>query len=73
MSTTALDIIAGGRAAMRRKREPRPIFTLRVEGKPGADNIRALRWLLKSLLRQHGFRCLDVSECEPSTIEEEIP
>jgi len=37
-------------------------LTLRVEGKPGAVGIRSLRWLLKNLLRQHGFRCLDVSQ-----------
>jgi hypothetical protein len=59
---------------MRRDREPRPIFTLQIEGKPGTDGIRALRWLLKTLLRQHGFRCLDVSEAETSPpIKEEIP
>jgi hypothetical protein len=40
----------------------RPTFILRIEGKPGADNIRALRWLLKSLLRLHGFRCVEAIE-----------
>jgi hypothetical protein len=58
------------------RRQPpdhRPIFTLRVEGKPGTAGIRALRWLLKALLRRHGFRCLDVSEGETSPIKEEIP
>jgi hypothetical protein len=42
--------------------ERRPIFILRIEGKPGAAGIHALRALLKSLLRRHGFRCLDVRE-----------
>jgi hypothetical protein len=57
---------------MMQDREPRPIFTLRIEGKPGTADIRALRWLLKTLLRQHGFRCLDVSEGEtPLPIKEE--
>jgi hypothetical protein len=37
------------------------IFILRLEGKPGTG-IRALRWLLKRLLRQHGLRCLDAHE-----------
>jgi hypothetical protein len=40
----------------------RPIFTLRIEGKPGAAGIHALRFLLKRLLRQYGFRCLDIRE-----------
>jgi hypothetical protein len=52
---------------MKRNREPRPIFTLRLEGKPGAAGIRSLRWLLKALLRRHGFRCVEVSE----TVESE--
>jgi hypothetical protein len=42
--------------------ERRPIFTLRIEGKPGAEGIRSLRWLLKTLLRRHGFRCVEVLE-----------
>jgi hypothetical protein len=29
---------------------------------PGVDPIRALRWVLKGLLRQHGFRCIDLRE-----------
>ena len=40
----------------------RPIFVLRLEPRPGVSGIRALRWLLKALSRQHGFRCLDVRE-----------
>jgi hypothetical protein len=40
----------------------RPIFILRIEGRPGAEGIRSLRWLLKTLLRRHGFRCVEVSE-----------
>jgi hypothetical protein len=36
-----------------------PRFVLELEARPGASGIRALRWLLKSLARQHGFRCLD--------------
>jgi hypothetical protein len=34
---------------------------LRIEGKPGTA-IRSLRWLLKTLLRQHGFRCVHCSK-----------
>jgi hypothetical protein len=40
----------------------RPIFTLRIEGKPGAAGIHALRAVLKALLRRHGLRCLDARE-----------
>jgi hypothetical protein len=45
-----------------RPRERRPTFVLRIEGKPGAAGIRALRQLLKVLLRRYGFRCLDLRE-----------
>jgi hypothetical protein len=44
-----------------RQPEPRPIFTLKIEGKPGGS-IHALRALLKVLLRRHGFRCVEAIE-----------
>jgi hypothetical protein len=50
-----------GHAMSRRDPEPRPIFVLRIEGKPGRA-IRDLRHLLKRLLRQHHFRALEVRE-----------
>jgi hypothetical protein len=40
----------------------RPIFILRIEGKPGAAGIHALRALLKILLRRYGFRVVDARE-----------
>jgi hypothetical protein len=40
----------------------RPIFRLKIKGKPGSDGIRALRAVLKILLRKHGFACLDARE-----------
>jgi hypothetical protein len=44
----------------------RTIFRLRiVAGKPGSAGIRALRFLLKRLLRQYNFTCLDIRE-EPA-------
>ncbi len=46
----------------RRNREPRPIFALRLEANKPGSSIRALRWLLKTLLRQHGFRCVEAIE-----------
>jgi hypothetical protein len=50
-------------AAQRRPRaEPRSVFTLKIEGKPGAAGIHALRGLLKTLLRRYSFKCIDLSE-----------
>jgi len=37
-------------------------FVLTIEGR---GNIHALRALLKSLLRQFGFRCIDARELPP--------
>jgi hypothetical protein len=48
--------------ARRARPEQRPVFTLKIEGKRGAAGIRSLRWLLKTLLRQHGFRCVEAIE-----------
>jgi hypothetical protein len=42
--------------------EPRQVFVLRIAAPPGAAGLHALRALLKRLLRQHGFRALDVRE-----------
>lgn len=44
------------------KPEPGATFTLTVRARPGVAPIPALRALLKRLLRQHGFRCLDLRE-----------
>jgi hypothetical protein len=50
-------------------RPARAVFTLRIAGKPGTAGIHALRFLLKRLLRQHGFVALDVrEETEPERI-----
>jgi hypothetical protein len=40
----------------------RTIFTLRIAGKPSTAGVRSLRFLLKRLLRQYGFVCLDIRE-----------
>ena len=42
--------------------EPRQVFVLRIAAPSGAPGLHALRALLKRLLRQHGFRTLDVRE-----------
>jgi hypothetical protein len=33
-----------------------------LEPLPGVDAIRAMRWVLKAVLRQHGMRCIDLRE-----------
>jgi hypothetical protein len=33
-----------------------------LEPLPGVDPIRTLRWILKSVLRQHGMKCISVRE-----------
>ncbi|MDA9424022.1 hypothetical protein [Bradyrhizobium sp. CCBAU 53380] len=37
-------------------------YVLRLQPLPGANPIRALRWVLKRLLRQYGLRCIDIRE-----------
>jgi hypothetical protein len=45
---------------------PRTIFTLRLVGTPGQAGIHSLRALLKRLLRQHNFVCIDARESSRS-------
>jgi len=33
-----------------------------LEPLPNVDGTRAMRWILKRLLRQHGMRCVSVRE-----------
>ena len=40
----------------------RPIFLIRVRPEPGVDPIRALRALLKTMLRRFGLRALEARE-----------
>ena len=42
--------------------ERRTAVRLTLQPLPGVDPIRALRWVLKGLLRQHGMRCVDLRE-----------
>jgi hypothetical protein len=42
--------------------EHQQVFVLRIACPPGAAGLHALRALLKRLVRQHGFRALDVRE-----------
>jgi hypothetical protein len=39
-----------------------PRYVLTLQAQPGIDAIRALRWILKKLLRQYGFKCVDIRE-----------
>ena len=40
-------------------------FVMTLQPLPGVDGIRALRWVLKGLLRQHGMKCVSVREEKP--------
>ena len=42
----------------------RPIFVLRLRALPGVDPIKALRFVLKSLLRRYGMQAIEVREEE---------
>jgi hypothetical protein len=44
------------------KKRERGAYVLTVVPEPGVDAIRSLRWGLKSLLRRHGLRCVDLHE-----------
>jgi hypothetical protein len=54
---------------MFRMSDARPVFVLRIAGKPGTDGIHKLRAALKSL-RRLGFRALDVREEEQTRSKE---
>jgi hypothetical protein len=45
-----------------RLEQRRPIFTLRLEAKPGTDAVRSLRLALKFLLRRFHLRCVSCVE-----------
>jgi hypothetical protein len=50
------------RSGREASQDERPIFVLRLEGKPGRHSIHALRIVLKALLRRNGLRCREVRE-----------
>ena len=49
----------------------RPTFVMTLRPEPGVDPIRALRRVLKVLLRGYGMRCTSVDQIE--TKQEEPP
>jgi hypothetical protein len=36
-----------------------------LEPLPGVDGNRAMRWVLKRVLRQYGMRCVELPEIKP--------
>jgi hypothetical protein len=42
------------------------VFAMRIRLLPNTDVIRELRWILKTLLRQHRFRCESIQEETPT-------
>jgi hypothetical protein len=44
-----------------------PVFVLRLQPLKGVDPLRALRHVLKKLLRAHGMKCLSVEESPADT------
>jgi hypothetical protein len=46
----------------------RRIYVLRLRAlRPTSGGIRELRWILKRLLRDHGFRCISIKQVEEQT------
>lgn len=44
---------------------PRTVYVITVVALPGIDEIRSLRWALKSMLRRLGLRCIDIAVLKP--------
>jgi hypothetical protein len=41
----------------------RPVFVIKLRPtRADSDGLRGLRWILKTLLRRHGFQCIDARE-----------
>jgi hypothetical protein len=45
-----------------------PTFIVRLQPQPGSDPIKALRWILKTSLRQFGMRCIAIDEEPPAAL-----
>jgi hypothetical protein len=58
---------------IRRHQNRGPVFVLKLRPiRSDADSIRGLRAILKSLLRRHGFRCVDAPEEQSTTPNEGV-
>ena len=55
----------GERDPKRIKAADRPVYHLQVRAEPGVDEVRALRFLLKSMLRRFGLRCVAIEPTFP--------
>lgn len=49
-----------GRFADARPASERPVYRILVRAEPGVDEIKALRFLLKYMLRQQKLRCVSI-------------
>jgi hypothetical protein len=49
----------------------RPKFVLTLEALPRVDAIKALRFVLKRLIRQYGLKCVDLYEVKANSENEE--
>jgi hypothetical protein len=47
---------------MSAQRRRQPTFVLTLQPIPGTDGVRAMRWVLKTLLRKHGLRCVSIEQ-----------
>ena len=44
--------------------DPGATFVMTLRPLRDVNPVRSLRWVLKSLLRQYGMRCIDLQECK---------
>ena len=51
----------------------RPTFLLKLQPLPNVDGIRAMRWVLKALLRKHGLRCVSIEQTTAPNNQESKP
>jgi hypothetical protein len=47
-------------------------FVLRIRPLPNTEPIRSLRWVLKHLLRQHGFVCTDIRQVRNAATDTDV-
>ena len=51
----------------------RPVFVIKLRPvRSDSDAIRGLRWILKTLLRRHGFQCIDARKEQSSPPKEGV-
>jgi hypothetical protein len=45
--------------------QPATVLVITLQPRPGIDDVRSLRWVLKTLLRRHGIKCIAARRTEP--------